>query len=82
MDLCEKLKNKRINYEEYDMKSLEEIMSDPNFDWENFDWESFFTSQYNEYSSLIQDLLWKLTDYGEALSSEDISRISNMENSK
>lgn len=82
MDLCEKLKNKRINYEEYDMKSLEEIMSDPNFDWENFDWESFFTSRYNEYSSLIQDLLWKLTDYGEALSSEDISRISDMENSK
>lgn len=81
-NLCDKLKNKRINYEEYDMKSLDEIMSDPNFDWNNFDWESFFSTQYNEFSLFIQDVLWKLTDYGEALSSEDLSYINNMENSK
>lgn len=82
IELGEKLKNKRINFEEYDMKSLEDLITDPNFDWENFDWESYYSSQYNEYISFVQDVLWKLTDYGEPISSEDISYINNMENSK
>lgn len=82
LSLCNSLKDKRINHEEYDIISLAEILSDPNFNWDNFDWETLFVGQYNDYSSFIQSALWKLTDDSEALSSEDLSYINSMENSK
>lgn len=58
MDLCNRLKNKRINYEEYPANR----------------------SQYNSYVSILQSILWDLTDYAEALSEEQIAEIEAMEN--
>lgn len=65
VDMCERLKNKRINNEEYLDGGSEYATS----------------SQYYEYKSNLQHILWDLTDYGEALSEEDIAYIAQMENS-
>jgi hypothetical protein len=65
MDLCNRVKNKRINNEEYPLDS------DGHAD----------SNQYSSYVSTLQSILWDLTDYGEALSEYNIERIEEMENS-
>jgi hypothetical protein len=65
MDLCERVKNKRINTEEYPSGRHGYAESD----------------QYYDYALLLQAMLWKLTDMGEPLSEEDIALIEQMENS-
>lgn len=64
MDLCNRLKNKRMNNEEYPI---------------GLDGYSYDT-QYLSYKSKLQSILWDLTDYGEALSQESIAFIEQMEN--
>jgi hypothetical protein len=64
-DLCDRVKNKRINNEEYPL--------DPNGYADD--------DQYFLYESHLQEMLWKLTDDGEPLSEEDIAYIEQMENS-
>jgi hypothetical protein len=65
MDLCERVKNKRINTEEYPSGRHGYADSD----------------QYDAYVLRLQDMVWKLTDRGEPLSKEDIAFIEQMENS-
>jgi hypothetical protein len=65
MDLCERVKNKRINTEEYPSGRHGYADSD----------------QYDAYVLRLQDMVWKLTDRGEPLSEEDIAFIEQMENS-
>ena len=57
VDLCNRLKNKRINIEEYPGDK----------------------TQYNSYRSKLQSILWDLTDYGEALSADNIAYINSLE---
>ncbi|MDR2121166.1 MAG: hypothetical protein LBP64_09900 [Tannerella sp.] len=65
MDLCERVKNKRINTEEY--PSGRHGYAD--------------SEQYYDYALKLQYMVWKLTDWGELLSEEDITYIEQMENS-
>ncbi|MDR2139579.1 MAG: hypothetical protein LBP50_08530 [Tannerella sp.] len=65
MDLCERVKNKRINMEEYPPGRHGYTDSE----------------QYHDYVFQLQDMVWKLTDRGEPLSKEDIAFIEQMENS-
>ncbi|MDR2496086.1 MAG: hypothetical protein LBD21_03060 [Tannerellaceae bacterium] len=65
MDLCNRVKNKRINNEEYPLGSDGHAKS----------------SQYDSYVSKLQSILWNLTDYGAALSESSIAEIEAMENS-
>jgi hypothetical protein len=65
MDLCERVKNKRINTEEYPPGRHGHTDSE----------------QYHDYVLHLQDMVWQLTDRGEPLSEEDITFIEQMENS-
>jgi hypothetical protein len=64
-DLCNRLKNRRMNNEEYPLDRNGYAQSD----------------QYNTYVSKLQWILWNLTDYGNPLSEEDITFIEQMEKS-
>jgi hypothetical protein len=66
IDLCDRVKNKRINNEEYPV-DLNGYADD---------------DRYFLYESHLQEMLWKLTDDGEPLSEEDIAYIEQMENSQ
>ncbi|MDR0429979.1 MAG: hypothetical protein LBH58_05825 [Tannerellaceae bacterium] len=65
MDLCNRVANKRINNEEYPVDEYGYADSD----------------QYSSYRNTLQSILWDLTDYGDALSEEQIARIEQMKNS-
>jgi hypothetical protein len=65
MDLCERVKNKRINTEEYPLGQYGYTDSE----------------QYHDYVLQLQYIVWNLTDRGEPLSEEDIAFIEQMENS-
>jgi hypothetical protein len=67
MDLCERVKNKRINTEEYPPGQYGGYTDD---------------EQYQAYALRLQDMVWKLTDWGEPLSEEDLAYIEQMENSR
>ncbi len=82
IDLCNRLKNKKINIEEYNVKSIWEVMANHDCDWTNFDWSEYYPTKFEDYKFQIQEILWNLTDYGISLSEDNIQTINNMENSR
>lgn len=75
VDLCDRLKSKKLNYEEYNLPNIYDITN-----LENFDVEAYYSSQYFENWDNLQEILWKLTDEGLALSASDISLINSIQN--
>lgn len=73
VDLCDRLKSKKLNYEEYNLPNIYDI---PN--WDDFDVDAYYSSKYFENWGNLQGILWTLTDDGFALSTSDISFINSL----